>query len=190
MGQGLRGPGPPLTNVETIREQNPIEGALQVAETDEPIRYIERTRLYYRALGYASDYIWAAFDEVPFRRPAKPLGLTRIALITTASPAGRDDRHSSAAKHVWSAPITPAPALATYHLAWDKGSTHTDDQASYLPIEVALKLASAGAFGGLTARFHGVPTEYSQHKTATVDAPEVLLRLREDGADGAILCPI
>jgi len=163
---------------------------LQVAQADEPIRYIERTRRYYRALGYPSDYSWAAFDRVPFRRLAKPLDLARIALITTASPVGMGNRDARSVKHVWSAPVTPPPALTADHLAWDRESTHTDDRESYLPIEAALKLASAGVIAGLTARIHGVPTEYSQRKTAAEDAPEVLRRLRDDGADGAILCPI
>ena len=160
-------------------------------QTDEPIRYIERTRLYYRALGYQSDYVWAQFDDVPFARLAQPLERGRIALITTASPLSKSNCDVRGVKHVWSAPtVPPPPALLTDNLAWDRQSTHTNDRESYLPIEVASQLAADGVFAGLTARFHGVPTEYSQHKTATVDAPEVLLRLREDGADGAILCPI
>jgi D-proline reductase (dithiol) PrdB len=162
-----------------------------VAEADEPIRYIERTRLYYRALGYEHDYVWATFDEVPFARLAKPLARARIALITTASPADLGNRGPKGDKHVWSGPMTPPPsALCTENLAWDKESTHTNDRGSYLPIEVASELASEGVLGGLTARFHGVPTDYSQRKTMTQDAPEVLSRLREDGAEGAILCPI
>jgi len=35
-----------------------------------PVGYMERTRDYYRALGYAKDYVWAHFDDVPF--PASP----------------------------------------------------------------------------------------------------------------------
>jgi D-proline reductase (dithiol) PrdB len=164
---------------------------LQVAETDEPIRYMERTRLYYRALGYENDYVWATFDDVPFARLAKPLARARIALITTASPADLSNRDRNGDKHVWSGPVTPPlSALFTENLAWDKESTHMHDRGSYLPIKVASEVASEGVLGGLTARFHGLPTEYSQRKTMTQDAPEVLARLREDGADGAILCPI
>ena len=47
-----------------------------------------------------------------------------------------------------------------------------------------------GRIGGLAPRFHGVPTEYSQRKTLEEDAPQVLARLRDDGADAAILCPL
>jgi hypothetical protein len=157
-----------------------------MTQADEPVRYIERTREYYRALGYAKDYVWAQHDEVPFVRLAKPLSASRIALITTASPA--DFR---GIKQVWSGPVSPPPArLVTTNLAWDKESTHTDDRESFLPIEAASKLAAEGVFAGLTARFHGVPTEYSQRKTTEEDAPQVLRRLRDDGADAAILCPL
>lgn len=157
-----------------------------MTQADEPVRYIERTREYYRALGYAKDYVWAQHDEVSFVRLAKPLSASRIALITTASPA--DFR---GIKQVWSSPVSPPPAgLFTANLAWDKESTHTDDRESFLPIEAASKLAAEGVFAGLTARFHGVPTEYSQRKTTEEDAPQVLQRLRDDGADAAILCPL
>jgi D-proline reductase (dithiol) PrdB len=80
--------------------------------------------------------------------------------------------------------------LFTDNVAWNKESTHTNDRASFLPIETAAELASEGLFGGLAARFHGVPTEYSQRKTLTEDAPEILSRVREDRADAAVLCPL
>ena len=157
-----------------------------MGETDAPVPYMERTRHYYRALGYADDYRWATFDHVPFTRPAKRLSQLRVALITTASPADFDG-----VKRVWSGVVSPPPEkLLTDNVAWDKELTHTNDRASFLPIEAASELAAAGGFAGLTARFHGVPTEYSQRKTRTEDAPELLARVREDEAEAAILCPL
>jgi D-proline reductase (dithiol) PrdB len=151
-----------------------------------PIKYMDRTRHYYRALGYTRDYIWATFDDVPFSELAKPLSETRIALVTTASPIDFDG-----VKRVWSGPVSPPPPkLFTNNVAWDKDSTHTNDRASFLPIEAAAELASEGLFDGLTPRFHGVPTEYSQRKTLTEDAPQILARVREDGADAVVLCPL
>jgi D-proline reductase (dithiol) PrdB len=157
-----------------------------MAEADAPVPYMERTRHYYRALGYTSDYTWATFDHVPFTPPAKPLSKLRVALITTASPADFDG-----VKRVWSGAVSPPPEkLFTDNVAWDKESTHTNDRASFLPIEAATELSEEGMFAALTARFHGVPTEYSQRKTKTEDAPEILARVRDDGADAAILCPL
>jgi hypothetical protein len=153
---------------------------------DAPINYRERTRHYYRALGYARDYVWATFDDVPFAPLPKPLSQSRIALITTASPIDFDG-----VKRVWSGNVSPPPpSLYTDNVAWDKESTHTKDRESFLPIEAASKLAVEGMFARLTARFHGVPTEYSQRKTREEDAPAILQRIREDGADAALLCPL
>ncbi|MEH2541583.1 MULTISPECIES: glycine reductase [unclassified Bradyrhizobium] len=155
-------------------------------EADAPVQYIERTRHYYRALGYANDYVWVSFDDVPFTRPAKPLSELRIALITTASPLDFDG-----VKRVWSGVVSPPPEkLFTDNVAWDKESTHTNDRASFLPIEAVFELVAEGVIAGLTPRFHGVPTEYSQRKTVTKDSPEILARVRQDGADAAILCPL
>ena len=157
-----------------------------VSYADAPVTYMERTRRYYRALGYTSDYRWATFDDVPFTPLAKPLSKMRVALITTASPA-----HFDGVKRVWSGAVSPPPEnLFTDNVAWDKESTHTNDRASFLPIEAASELAVEGIFAALATRFHGVPTEYSQRKTMTEDAPEVLARVREDQTDVAILCPL
>ena len=157
----------------------------------ETVRYMDRTREYYRALGYPSDYVWSHFDAVPFANLAKPLSQARIGLVTTASPPDLDNCDESGKRQVWSGAISPAPAnLFTGNLAWDKESTHTDDRASFLPIEAVQHWTSERVVGGLTARFHGAPTEYSQRKTMEIDAPQVLARLRADGADAALLSPL
>jgi D-proline reductase (dithiol) PrdB len=154
---------------------------------EEPLRYRERTRDYYRALGYSNDYVWAHHDDAPFARLGKPLAQTRVGLITTASPAD----FKGGIKQLWSGPVSPPPeTLNTAYLSWDKESTHTQDRGSYLPIEVVSELVAEGVIGGLAARFHGVPTDYSQRKTTEQDAPQVLARLRDDGADAALLCPL
>ena len=152
---------------------------------------MDRTRLYYRALGYDSDYVWATFADVPFVRLQKPLAEAKIALLTTASPPDRGNVDSFGVRHIWSGLVADPPERPfTDNVAWDKESTHTEDRASFLPIEAASELAAAGLFAALAPRFHGVPTEYSQRKTLEEDAPQVLARLRDDGADAAILCPL
>ena len=157
----------------------------------QPVGYMERTRRYYRALGYKADYTWAHHEDAPFTRLARPMAQARIALLTTASPPDGSNKDAKGWRHVWSAPVAPPPAaLDTSDLAWDRETTHTDDRESYLPLQAAAGLALEGRFAGLAPRFHGVPTEYSIRKTNTQDAPETLARLREDGADAAILCAI
>lgn len=152
----------------------------------EPVHYIERTRQYYRALGYTKDYVWATFEDVPFAPLRKPLAEVRLALITTANSPKYDG-----VRRLWyGSTASPPSSLHTADLAWDKESTHTDDRECFLPIEAVSALAGDGVIGGLAARFHGVPTDYSQRKTSEVVAPQLLEHVREDDADAAILCPL
>ena len=37
-----------------------------MADADVPIKYMDRTRHYYRALGYTQDYIWQPSMTCPF----------------------------------------------------------------------------------------------------------------------------
>ena len=157
---------------------------------DEPVRYMERTREYYRALGYTKDYVWAHFDDVPFSRLSRPLREARIGLVVTAHPADKSNHDAKGIRHVWTGNVDPLPTLNTDNLAWDRESTHTGDRESYLPIEAINSLVRDGVVGSLAARFHGAPTGYSHRKTNEVDAPEILARLREDGADAAMLSPL
>jgi D-proline reductase (dithiol) PrdB len=157
-----------------------------MVELGEPVPYMERTRQYYRALGYTKDYVWARFDEVPFAKLRKALPQARIALITTANPPDYDG-----VRRLWCGSTgSPPSMLHTADLAWDKESTHTDDRECFLPVETASTLAAEGAFAGLARRFHGVPTDYSQRKISQEVAPQVLERLREDDADAAVFCPL
>jgi D-proline reductase (dithiol) PrdB len=174
-----------------LRTRTLEEAASTMTEFGEPIRYIDRTRDYYRALGYPADYVWARFDAVPFARLSRPLSGSRIALVTTSGPADRGNRDARGVKHVWSGPVSPPPdSWFTDDLSWDKASTHMRDRESFLPIETAGALAAEGLFAGLTPHFHGVPTEYSHRKTMEEDAPALLARLRDERADGVLLFPI
>ena len=80
-----------------------------MTEASAPVPYMERTRHYYRALGYASDYRWATFDDVPFASLARPLSDLRMALITTASP-----RDFDGIGRVWSGSVSPPPGKALH----------------------------------------------------------------------------
>jgi hypothetical protein len=157
---------------------------------EQPVRYIERTRAYYRALGYDKDYVWAHYDEVPFARLSKPLSEARIGLVVTAHPADKSNHDAKGIRHVWSGQVDPPPSVNTDNLAWDRASTHTEDRESFLPIRALNGWVREGLIGSLASRFHGAPTGYSQKKTNEVDAPAILARLREDGADAVLLSPL
>lgn len=152
-----------------------------------PVPYMERTRRYYRALGYENDYVWAHHDDVPFTRLGKPLGELTVALITTAGPPDRSNRDEKNRKQVWSGDVDNPPATFDTDVAWDKEATHTDDRETFLPIDAMKRLVAEGFVGQLAPRFHGAATDYSHHKTNAADAPELLRRLREDKVDAAIL---
>ena len=63
-----------------------------------------------------------------------------------------------------------------------------EDSGTWFPLP-ALSQAAAQGKVGLAPRFHGAPTNRSQHHTIAVDAPEILARCLEDEADAALLVP-
>lgn len=156
-------------------------------DSRQPVPYMERTRNYYRALGYAKDYVWANHTDVPFTRVVKPVREMKIALITTAGPGDKSHRDEHNRRHVWSGFVASPPATFDTDMAWDKESTHTDDRETFLPIDAAKRLVADGTLGALAPSFHTAPTDYSQQKTTEQDAPEILRRLREEQVDAAIL---
>jgi len=134
-----------------------------VPERAKAVGYMERTRNYYRALGYQQDYTWAQNSDIPFVTPAKPLSEMTVAVITTTSPAGTTKADTPA---VWSEDATLVPsAMYTDNLAWDKETTHTNDTGSYIPLNAMRSMIADGELGAVTPRYHGVPTEYSQRQT-------------------------
>jgi D-proline reductase (dithiol) PrdB len=161
-----------------------------------PIPYIERTRRYYAALGYDLPYRWAEHADVPFARLAQPLGRSRIALVTTASPIATARRDYDAAAKFFTvysgdtAEIAAAEhALTINHVAIDFAHTTGEDPGSYFPLRAMRRAEGAGRIGAVAARFHGVPTNRSRRTTVETDAPEILARCKADGADAAILVP-
>jgi len=167
------------------------------AEHDVPIPYMQRTRDYYQAIGFAP-YRWAHFADVPFTPLAKPLAQCRVALITTAAPfqpgvgdQGPGAKYNASAKfyQVYSMPADSKPDLRISHVGYDRANTVPEDLNAYVPLERLQEAGAAGRIGGLTPRFHGAPTNRSHRVTVETDAPELLRRCREDGADAVVLVP-
>ena len=169
---------------------------------DAPIPYMQRTREYYRALGYGSPYEWAHYADVPFRPLKTPLSECRVALITTAAPyqPGKGDQgprapYNGKAKFytVYSGSTERDPDLRISHIAIDRKHTTAEDPATYFPLIELRRRAAMGRIGAIAARFHGIPTNRSHRATLEIDCPEVLARCRGDGVDVAILvanCPV
>jgi hypothetical protein len=151
------------------------------------VSYIDKSREYYLARGYGNPYRWAHHDDVPFAPLAKPLGKSRVALISTAALTG--ERRS--VMDVYAAPTIPPPAaLFTDHRSWHKEATHTRDVESFLPIRRLEEYAAAGRVGSPSPRFYGVPTDYSQRRTVDEYSPGVLDLCRADAVDVALLFPL
>jgi hypothetical protein len=168
------------------------------AVLDLPIRYIDRSRAYYLALGYDNPYRWAHNRDVPFAPLTKPLTRSRVALITTAAPFKPDagDQgpwapYNASAKftEVYTMPIEPAPDLRISHVGYDRKHTSAEDINTYFPLQRLKEGAADGRIGEINSRFYAVPTLRSQRLTTERDAPQILDMCREDGIDAAVLVP-
>ena len=137
-------------------------------------------------MGYEKDFSWSSFDDTPLRPLAVPLADSRITIFSTAGPKQWADQ-SQDERSVWSADTQALPDAFFTEVAWDKESTHTRDVGSYLPHSALRDLVEAGVISALGERMHSVPTRYSERRTLQIDAPEILVRCRQDGADAALL---
>jgi hypothetical protein len=164
----------------------------------EPIRYIERTRAWYAALGFDKPYEWAKNFQVPFTPLGKPLADSRVALITTAAlydptkgEQGPGAAYNGAAKFFtpYAESINEHTDTRISHIAYDRDHTSAEDQRAWFPLGALKSAAASGRIGSLAPRFHGAPTNRSQRATLENDAPAILAALREDRADAAILVP-
>ena len=167
------------------------------SEDDVPIRYMDRTREYYQTLGF-SPYRWAHFTDAPFTPLSTPLARARVALITTAAPfqpeagdQGPRAPYNAGAKfyQVYSAAADSKPDLRISHVGYDRANTVPEDLNAYFPLARLQEAVAAGRIGSLAPRFHGAPTNRSHRVTMETDAPELLRRCREDGADAVVLVP-
>ena len=165
-------------------------------ETANHVRYIDKTRAYYEAEGYAKHYEWAHFDQIPltlFAAVRKPLSECRVGVVTTGEMArrgtgvGPDDLR----RLVYALPTDiPVEELCSRKAAYDRYATTLDDVDSYLPLTHLHRFVGEGRIGAVAPRFQMIQSEYSQRKTLTVDAPEILKQMRQDRVDVAVLTAI
>ncbi len=176
-----------------------LDAALGFApDYDAPIPYMQRTREYYAAIGYTTPYRWAHHVEAPFTPLRKPLAAARLTIITTAAP-NRPDKgdqgpgapYNGGAKfyQVYSGDTSQPHDLRISHIGYDRTHTSAEDSGTWFPLPALLRAVAAGRIGAVAPRFHGAPTNRSHRVTVETDAPEILRRCREDGADAAIVVP-
>jgi hypothetical protein len=161
------------------------------------IRYIERTRAYYAAQGYAP-YDWASHSSTPFTALTTPLKECRLALLTTAAPLREDlpDQgpgapYNAAAKFydVYTVPVDPCPDLRISHIGYDRVHCAADDHRTWLPVAALQEAVDDGVIGAFAPELVGVPTNRSQRVTVEQDAPNALAEVQRLGADVALLVP-
>ena len=149
------------------------------------VSYIDKSREYYAAQGYERPYEWASYPTVPFVPWASwglDLANAKVGVVTTSFPVG-----APMPKQVYAQASSPIPeGMFTNDLSWDKTATHTDDVGSFLPLGALDKLGADGVIGSVSARFYGVPTEYSKRRTAEA-ATRVVEWASADGVDAMVL---
>ena len=153
--------------------------------------YIDLSREYYAAQGYTKPYVWAYNHDVPFARLNKPLSQCRIAMVTTADIEklpGKNLQERHSVRKVYAHPSDQIPEhFYTKDLKWDKDSTHTDDNDSFMPLNRLAESAAEGKIGSASPRFYGVMTDYSQGRTIKKSAPQILEFCMEDNVDAVML---
>ena len=171
------------------------------------VRYIDKTREYYKSQGFGKSYVWAVNETAPFTRLQKPLAQSRVTLITTAGftlvpDEGLSEEEVRQLKkggsnmgsydlEVWPVPSDLPEERILYVVAnHDSSQSDMGDPNSYFPISRLREFRDEGVLGDLAPNFYRLKENYSQRKTIEVDAPEVLRRCREEGVDVALLSPV
>ena len=160
------------------------------------VRYVDKTREYYAAEGYGTPYQWARFDAIPFTPFAavgKPLAECRVGVVTSSEMARRAEEagEPDLRRLVYALPTDiPVEELYSRKTAYDRYATTLDDVDSYRPLTHLHRLVADGELGAVAPRFQVIHSEYSQRKTMTIDAPEILRQMREDRVDVAVLTAV
>ena len=129
----------------------------------------------------------------PFTPLARPLAACRLAIVTTAGLHRRNDRPFGPADQSYRVipSATPTIDIIQSHtsLGFDRVPIMRDVNISF-PVDRLRELVARGALGGLAPNhysFMGAQREASRIETDT--GPEVARRLRQEGADVALITP-
>ena len=132
-------------------------------------------------------------ETAPFRLPAKPLAGCRLAIVTTAGVHVRGDRLFTPGDQTYRviAADTPTVDIIQSHtsIGFDRVAIMRDLNISY-PVDRLRELAGRGELGGLGPNgysFMGALRDATRLQKET--GPEVGRRLRDEGADVALITP-
>ena len=134
-----------------------------------------------------------ANESAPFVQLTKPLTACRATIVTTAGLHRRGDRPFGPGEQTYRVipADTPAADIVQSHtsLGFDRVPIMRDVNISY-PIDRLRELVARGRLGGLGPNgysFMGAQRELTRIESET--GPDVARRLREEGADVAVLTP-
>ena len=166
----------------------------------EHVRYIDKTRDYYRAQGYTKDYGWATNDEAPFTPLRKPVAEARIGLVSTVSivrldEAGEPTETSrimgSNKLEVFTMPTDfPVERLRSMSEDHDRFQSDMADVNAYLPKDHLRTFAEEGRIGSTPDVIWRILPNYSKRKVTNVDAPELERQMKDAGVDAVVLTPV
>jgi D-proline reductase (dithiol) PrdB len=134
-----------------------------------------------------------ANDTVPFVKPARPLAGSRLALVTTAGLHRRSDTLFNPGEQAFRVlPIdTPAADIVQSHtsIGFDRTALLRDLNVTF-PIDRVRELTARGALGGLAPNAYSFMGALRDVTTLEAESgPAVARRLRDEGADVALLTP-
>jgi len=166
----------------------------------EHVKYIDKTREYYRSIGYTQDYQWAQNDACAFTPLTKPLNECRIGLVSTAAMVTLDDQGEalepvrmmgSNKLEVFSLPTDwPLSRLRSTSEDHDRFQTDMADFGAYFPKDLLGELAEEGVIGSFADEVWRILPNYSKRKVENVDAPEVLRRAQAQQVDALAITPV
>jgi D-proline reductase (dithiol) PrdB len=132
-------------------------------------------------------------DTSPFTRLEKPLAACRLAIVSTAGVHRRGDRPFGPGDQTYRVIPSDAPSVDIVQshtsLGFDRTPIMRDLNISF-PIDRVRELAARGELGGLAPRcysFMGALRDTPRIQEET--GPEVGRRLREEGAEVALITP-
>lgn len=159
-----------------------------------PIRYIDRTREQYSALGHGV-YEWAHNEDEPpaWTELTRPLDQSRLGLVATGGiyalgQTAFTHRDDTSYRTI---PVDADPAaLRVTHFAYDMTDARADVDVVF-PIGTLAAMVAEGTIGELSPRAYtcmgGI---YSRRRVRDELAPALIERLQADEVDAVLLVPV
>jgi D-proline reductase (dithiol) PrdB len=153
-----------------------------------PIAYIPRTRDLYSDF---TPYRWVQNDSAPFTPLTKPLGKSKIALMSSGGIMYRDQPRFHREDASWRRiPIDARrDELSVWHFGYPTGDAERDVNCVF-PLERMRELEAAGVVGELVdPAFSFMGGIYSARKVRDQLAPQIVDELKRAHADAFFLVP-